>query len=828
LVNFLVALVDLERIRCEIVAAHQPTAVTDGGFRSIPRGEQVRRILLLLILLAVSASAYASVSLGEIEVRSFLNQPLQAQFRAEGAVLADGEVEVRVASEDAYRRAGLQRATIPADLNVEVQGTGTSRVIRLTTMRPVREPYLGLLLEVRWPAGRLLREFTILLDPPVAFAPERSAAPVITRAPEPVAEVPPPVVRTERPAPASSYTVRRGDTLSAIVNRQGYTGVTSQQAMLAILDANPQAFIGGNINQLRADAELRLPDQSEVASYGRQEALQEVRRQTAEWRERTAPTPPPAVAEAAPAPEPQPVAPPEAAALPPSDPLPVAESEPATDLAAATETAVPSEIVEEETAASISESETAVADAEVMDRLEILGEDELEPTMTASAGTQVIEEALLSQQVAMRELRDELSTLRTDLAERDQLISVMNSELAQLEERMQVLREQRGEDALRGGTDAAALHERLLADPLLLLLAATSMLLFLLLLVSLFRPRRAESTADVHMPAGYGAAAESARVAPAMEREPLASKSGGAHPGATTAVAAGAGAAAAAAAAASAKRDERTPVSLGSPPQHIDVSDEPKAEDILADVDLYLAYGMNDQAITALENAIRAGRDDPEYRVRLIEAYAASDDGDAVRREAEALREQLGPDQHALRERVAAAEARVQDPDSAGGGAADPGAGDEAAGPDAAGNALEFDLYDETGKTSRAEEAGSGAGGSEGQPGQGPLRFDLDDTKDDSSTGRKPAGDDGEADEFPELTLPELEPLDQDGPRGMGAGSDSDTSENGMKLSLAEAFVEMGDREGALSLLEEILPTATEAQKAKVEAIRRQIEGSDG
>jgi len=258
------------------------------------------------------------------------------------------------------------------------------------------------------------------------------------------------------------------------------------------------------------------------------------------------------------------------------------------------------------------------------------------------------------------------------------------------------------------------------------------------------------------------------------------------------------------------------------------VGDDPKVEDILADVDLYLAYGMNDQAITALNNAIREGRDDPEYRVRLIEAYAASDDGDAVRREAEALRAQLEPDQPALRERLEAAEARFLAPDSAGGRAAGPGEADKGAGPDAAGSVLEFDLSDETGKTSRADEAGFGAGGNEDEPDQGPLRFDLDDTEDFSSAGRKLGGDDGDADELPELTLPELEPMDQDRPTGMESVSDSDTSENGMKLSLAEAFVEMGDREGALSLLEEILPTATDAQKAKVEAIRRQIEGSDG
>jgi pilus assembly protein FimV len=798
----------------------------------------VRKILLLLILMAVAASASADVTLGEIEVRSFLNQPLQAQIRAEGRALAGEDVEFRVASEDAFRRAGLERSAVPADLRIEVEGTGTSRVVRVTTLRPVREPYLGLLLEARWTAGRVLREFNILLDPPVAFARERSAAPVVTRSPDPVArEAPAPVLRAERPAPAGIYTVRRGDTLTAIVRRQGYAGVTDQQVMLAIRDANPQAFINGNINQLRAGAELRLPEQTEVAVYGRQEALQEVRRQVAEWRERTAPTPPPAFAAAAPVTGPVPEVPPQAAEPPSSESLPEVEPEPAADVAETAEPAAPPEAAEDEAAAPVAEAEPAadLAELAVMDRLEILGEDEFEPMTVASAGTQAIEEALLSQQVAMRELRDELNMLRSELAERDQLINVMSAEFAQLEERSQFLREQRSDDALRG-SDAAALHQRLLADPLLLLLAAISLLLFLLLLVSLFRPRVSPAAAGV--PTVHRAPAEPASVTPPVRGRTSSQKTGGVHQGTTGAVAAGAGAAAGTAvlaseavasqAVASEGGDKRTPVSLGSPSLHIDVSDDPKVEDILADVDLYLAYGMNDQAITALENAIRDGRDDPEYRVRLIEAYAASGDGDAVRREAGALRERLGPDQEALRERVAAAEAQAPAPDSAGdrtGGQED---GDDAARPSAADNAMEFDLSGAMGGAPDAHEGSAGSNRSEPDFNHGALRFDLDDAEEGSAAERGRASDDGEADELPELSLPDLEPVEPEGPQGMGSGSDSDTSENGMKLSLAEAFVEMGDREGAMSLLDEILPTATDGQKAKVEALRRQIEGSDG
>jgi pilus assembly protein FimV len=770
----------------------------------------MRRIFLLLILLAASVSAAANVSLGEIEVRSFLNQPLQAQFRADGSVLAGDEVQFRIAPEDAYRRAGLERATVPPDLNIDVQGTGTSRIVRLTTQRPVREPYLGLLLEVRWAAGRALREFTILLDPPVAFAPERSVAPVISSAPAAVAPAPAPVarevpatVRTEPDVQASTYTVRRGDTLFAIVSRQGYAGATSQQAMLAIRDANPQAFVGGNINQLRAGAQLRLPEQAEVAAYGRQEAVQEVRRQTEEWKQRNAPVAPTVVTAAAPVPDTLPEAAPEL--------RPAAETEP--ESATATEPTPLSAVVEDLAVAAVLEGEMvpAIAETAVMDRLEILGEGEFEPTLVASARAQVLEEALLSQQVAVTELRDELSVLRTELAERDQLITMMNAELAQIEERMQALREDRSDGAL-GGADAAALHERLLADPLLLLLAATSMLLFLLLLVSVFRPR--SSLTAVELPVAHPP-----RTVPTATAAPKA-------PAAAAAIAGTGAAAAVAGTSGSRTRDKRAAVSLGSPSRHIDVGEDPRNEDILADVDLYLAYGMTDQAITALETAIRDGREDPEYRVRLVEAYAANDDGDAVRREAEVLLDRLGPDQHALRERVAEAQARCQGPGHAGGRTEDRGHGNQALSPDAAGHVLEFDLSDDAGRLD-ADRDGSAAGRNETDADYAALRFDLDEAVHAASGERGPASEE-RADDFPELILPDLEPVEPQDTQHRGWNADSDTSENGMKLSLAEAFVEMGDREGALSLLDEILPTATDAQKAKADAMRRQIEGSDG
>ncbi|TVP81482.1 MAG: hypothetical protein EA346_05205 [Thioalkalivibrio sp.] len=773
----------------------------------------------------LSAPAMASVSFGEIEVRSYLNQPLQAQIRVQGSALTDDRLEIRLASEDAYRRAGLTRGAVPADLAIELEGTGTSRIVRLTTQRPVREPYVGLLLEARWGAGRVLREYTILLDPPVAFAPERSVAPVISRSAEPAprpSPAPAPTARTEfGPRPmAGTYTVRPGDSLGAIVRRQGYADVTAEQAMLAILEANPRAFMGGNVNQLLAGAQLAMPSEEQLARLSSQAAREEIQRQTAEWRDRTAPrSPPPTPTQVAEAASPE-TAPAETA--PPEDAAPETEPDPAST-AEEPEPAAPSDDREDEAAATVLDDPELAS----TDRLEILGDLDHGLGASDGASAQVMEEALLSQQTAVSELREELISLRSELTERDQMISVVNAELAQLEQRMRELQQQR-EGGSPGGTSAMAMHERILADPLLLLLAATSVLLFLLLLVSLFRPLRSQAAVTEPMPARrepeppvaapVARAAEPARgVADPAGEAADANRTGGAAPGTPGgAGAAGAGMSAAAASAATVAgaATKNRESATAKPSGDIDVG-ESGEDDLLADVDLYLAYGMNEQAISALETAIRDGRDHPEYRMRLIEAYAASDDGEAVRSNAAVLRERLGPGDDELRERIAAAEAEV----SASGDGTGTGT-----------NSLEFEVFEAPEPPAGGDAAGSGTVET-GQDDANLLRFDLDDLDDggergailEASEAGEPAGG-AEQDDLPMLELPDFETADATGSSGglQGAG-DSDTSENGMKLSLAEAFVEMGDPEGALALLDEVMPSATAEQAAKAEQLRKQI-----
>jgi len=868
----------------------------------------VHRVIVGLILgLGLGLLALpiaANVSLGGIDVRSFLNQPLQAQIPAQGTALADDTLEFRLASEEAYRRAGLVRGAVPADLEIRLQGSGSNRQILLTTQRPVRDPYVGILLEARWSSGRVLREYVLLLDPPVSFAPAQTVPPARSP-PEPTARRPDAVrpdprrsdtAVTRSPAAAApageralTYQVRRGDTLLNIVRQQGYVGVTDQQALLAFLEANPQAFTGGNVNRLRADVELTIPAQDQVARQGAQQAREAVQRQVVEWRDASQPPTPAARAEA---PVPQPAA---AAAATDESAVAVAADEPAPadavpEPAMVTDESVPADAAPESLAAA--ESIPASADSSMtdtplpledpaaldtesagIDHLAILGEATQDPE--ASRSTQIIEEALLSQQVAMNELREEMTSLRADLLERDRLLSVVSTELAQLERRM---REQQADSGLLRG-ETMPLHERIVADRLVLSLVAGLMVLFLLLLLAVFRsPRR--PVAAVAPTGGPPAPVDARRAAsdPALTAPKAAPTPGGTRSGnvaSTLRASAIAGAGGSGATAQTVSAESTPATELVEHPDN----------DLLADVDLYLAYGMNDQAIAALIKAIEAGHDAKEVRLRLLEAYAANADGPAVQATAAVLRADMEPNDPML-ERVIALEtpfaapaepaaltppAKTQAPDvataperpapsgstpaavGAASGAsgsrtgatevnsnptsADPASGKadtpSADGPGSDGNALDFEVFDIPATATDASEAKA----PRANDGPDLLHFDLDEpgAREEPAAAASPEDAPEPSDAsgaFDELTLsdPDPSPAAPD-PYFAGAEGDtgdSDHSENGMKLSLAEAFAEMGDQDGALALLAEILPTATDAQKDRVEQIRRQIEGTEG
>lgn len=297
--------------------------------------------LPLLIALGLSSGQAAAVGLGQIEVQSRLNQPLVAEIRL--LQVAPGELDrmhVRLASPEAFARVGLDRpSAMTANLQFALDTNARGEpVIRVTTPTRVNDPFLSFLLEIEWGAGRMVREYNVLLDPPyMAPATRVQVAPATTAPPAPVQQAPavaapsPPVAAppapaagesaaampaapapapSASPAPASvpaaavastapvgaggTFTVAAGQTLSGIANRERDADVSVNQMMIALLRANPEAFIDGNINLLRAGAVMRLPSRDEVTALRAAEANAIVSEQIATWNARRAPVPQPA------------------------------------------------------------------------------------------------------------------------------------------------------------------------------------------------------------------------------------------------------------------------------------------------------------------------------------------------------------------------------------------------------------------------------------------------------------------------------------------------------------------------------------------------------
>jgi len=313
---------------------------------------RLNRIWLLGPFLLLSYQAW-SLGLGDIRLSSALNQPLRAEIELLAATPEElTNLTVQLASQETFRRYDLERPLFLSELQFEIvrSGRADGNVIRVTSQRPITEPFITFLVEASWSRGRLLREYTLLLDPPT-FAPppstpstEAVTAPTRTApadsgriqrpAPEPEAAPPPrPAVRppvqstppaeprpeprapaaepaAPAPAPASEpapsfepeaaddsfgqpgfddtpggdVLVVRGDTLWGITQRvRPDSRLTINQTMMAIYEANPEAF-DGNINRLRAGVTLRIPSAEDVFRIRRADAYAAVLRQEQEWR----------------------------------------------------------------------------------------------------------------------------------------------------------------------------------------------------------------------------------------------------------------------------------------------------------------------------------------------------------------------------------------------------------------------------------------------------------------------------------------------------------------------------------------------------------------
>lgn len=245
--------------------------------------------LSLLLALALGSSQAVALELGQIQVKSALGQPLVAEIPLTSEGAGDlRDLSAKLASDEDFTRAGITdgRTSVPLSFTI-VNGPHGSKLIRITSAEAINDPYLDLLVEVDNASGKSLREYTILLDPPgMASAPARAAAPAA--APAPARKAP---TRASAPAPASPVAangqvgpVQSGQTLSSIAAKVRPSDVDLSQMLLALKQANPDAFYRDNINALKRGAVLRVPSAEEARATSIAAAMAEVRRQNSDWR----------------------------------------------------------------------------------------------------------------------------------------------------------------------------------------------------------------------------------------------------------------------------------------------------------------------------------------------------------------------------------------------------------------------------------------------------------------------------------------------------------------------------------------------------------------
>jgi pilus assembly protein FimV len=281
-----------------------------------------------LALTPLSGDVLAA-GLGRLTVQSALGQPLRAEVEVTSLTREEAQsLSARLASSDAFRQAGLEFNQALSSVRFDIETRGTRTFIKLSTQQPIADPFVDLLLELNWATGKLLREYTFLLDPPdlrdsraraeaSAGRPATVVPPVAAPAqvPGPAPAVSAPAAAVSAPvsvsgsgnglaagsasgalaAPAGSsgasengvdrtgaVTVRSGDTLGRIAGTVRPAGVSLEQAMVALYRANPSAFLG-NMNLVREGARLAVPSRADMAALPAAEATRELRMQSADF-----------------------------------------------------------------------------------------------------------------------------------------------------------------------------------------------------------------------------------------------------------------------------------------------------------------------------------------------------------------------------------------------------------------------------------------------------------------------------------------------------------------------------------------------------------------
>ncbi len=287
--------------------------------------------LSLAVMAALLPLRGYSLGLGDLELHSALNQELNAEIEVLSAVSEDAEkILIKLADRDAFNRAGLDRPFLLQQLKFKIIDKNGVPYVKVYTKTPVSEPFLSFLLEIDWPQGHLLREYTLLLDPPVynntagtpaasnsspfeepadaqaqtqPVSPEQQyAQPVYQGGSQATSGMQSGVISSDSGrsvnyeyqtqalpvanAATGQYRVQANDTLWGIANRmRPDSSISVEQMMLALVRKNPEAFIRENINGVKRGYILRMPERDAITQLDRQQAVAQAREHSALWRE---------------------------------------------------------------------------------------------------------------------------------------------------------------------------------------------------------------------------------------------------------------------------------------------------------------------------------------------------------------------------------------------------------------------------------------------------------------------------------------------------------------------------------------------------------------
>lgn len=594
--------------------------------RTLSKGFKKNRLAVAVgACILLSSGIAQALGLGDIEVETALNEPLAAKIKLLSA--SDDELttlSVDLAPREAFSRMGIERHPLLRDLRFKlVSGSSGTPYIEVSSTKSVREPFLDFILTLNWANGQMLREYTLLLDPPVFDEAERAGK--VSAATTQPADV----VRTERVAAPVARTATAGsygptnssDTLWAVGQKMRPSrDVSVPQMMIALLKENPEAFGRGNINNLKAGYVLRAPEMGVITQLSKSQAAQETSRQYQEW-----------LADRGQAPRPAPRTQQRVAATP----------TPATEQVV---TQVPEAQVESKPAPEA--------------RLQLLSADE-EKRIRSGVGSGAADsgaaDAVLQQELAIAEeaseamrqendeLRSRLEALEEQLLSVQKLLTLKDDTLGSLQAEQQKAEQMPAEQASPEPETAEPVAEAekpqpkpkpvvapeppmeepslvddLMADPNMPFYAGGG-LVFLLLAAWVIARRRKGDDDEEDFPVMAGMPAEATK-----------------------------GAAVAATGAAAAEAVEESATEAAEPvADDVSIGDfgggmgaihaEESEIDPIAEADVYLAYRRYEQAEALMKEAIASDPDRAELKLKLLEIYFTTKDKDSFEAQAEAL-----------------------------------------------------------------------------------------------------------------------------------------------------------------------------------------------